>query len=752
MDRAEPPKRLPSTMRMTFSTDAEGRCTHFDTAWLVFTGRSREHELGDGWTDGLPPEDRARWPALLRDHVARGVPFEGEHGLRRHDGVVRRVSVHAVPFFDGGGALLGYTGWCADLEDLLVASAPHIDTAMFHLSLDCICVAGFDGYLKQVNPAWTKTLGWTAAELLSSPSIDFVHPDDRATTLAARQGLTEQRAPIVGLANRYRCKDGSYRWFEWRSVVDTARELVYAAARDVTEERESQRMRGELVQSLATTLDAITDGVIAVDAQTQVLHMNPVAESLTGWSRREAEGKSLAEIFPLVDPATRAAAHPPIDRALQEGTTVELAELALLARGGAERTVKGRFSPMRPENGTVRGAVLVVRDVTAEKQAALVREQLERQMMVADRMATVGTLAGGVAHEINNPLAYVTANLDLMAEGLRSGTATPAQLAEWGKLVHEAREGADRIRKVVRGLTPFSTPEQDRHTTLELEQALDSCIDLVFNEIRHRARLERSYGPVPRVLADEGRLGQVFINLLSNAAHAIPDGNRDANEIHVTTSTDAQGRAVVEFRDTGRGIEPHVLGRVFEPFFTTKALGAGMGLGLSVCHSIIASLGGQITASNHPNGGALFRVVLPAAPAEVRPVPEAPTPTPKAPRGRATVLIIDDERLVGKTLARVLSEHECTVVTDPREAHQLLLTQEPYDVILSDLMMPDMTGMDLHAALVTERPELAARMVFISGGAFTPAARDFLGRIPNPRIEKPFNPDEVRILVRSLIP
>ncbi|MEO6951597.1 MAG: PAS domain S-box protein [Polyangia bacterium] len=748
-----PGKRIEHATMMTWCTDAGGRCTHFDAGWLAFTGRSLAEELGDGWIEGLPPEDRDRWPALLREHVASGVSFEGEHGLRRHDGTMRRVSVRAVPFHDGSGAVLGYNGRCEDIADLIVASEPHIDNAIFQLSLDCICVAGFDGYLKHVNPAWTKTLGWTSEDLKARLSIELVHPDDRAMTLAARQGLKEHRAPVLGLVNRYRCKDESYRWLEWRSVVDPARELVYAAARDVTEEREAQRIRGELVESLATTLDAITDGVIAVDAKAQVLHMNPVAESLTGWAAHEAQGKRLVEIFPLVDPTTRAAAHPLIDRALQEGSTLELAELAVLARGGAERTVKGRFSPMRQLKGTAPGAVLVVRDITAEKQAAAVRAEFERQLMVADRLASVGTLAGGVAHEINNPLAYLTANLDLVADGLRAATnaATTAQLSEWAKLVSEARDGAERIGKVVRGLMPFSTPERDRRTVIALEPALDGCIDLVFSEIRHRARLERTYGPVPRVLADEGRLRQVFVNLLNNAAVAIPEGNREANEIHVTTSTDAEGRAVIEFRDTGRGMEPHVLGRVFEPFFTTKAVGAGMGLGLSVCHSIVTALGGAITAENQPARGALIRVVLPAAPDEVSEVPAVDTPTPKAARGRATVLIIDDDRLVAKTLARVLCEHECTIVTDPREAHELILSRDPYDVILSDLMMPDMTGMQLHAALVAERPEAAERMVFISGGAFTAAARDFLGRVTNHRIEKPFDPGAVRLLVRSLI-
>ncbi len=491
------------------------------------------------------------------------------------------------------------------------------------MSLDHMCVAGFDGYLKRVNPSWTRTLGWTEDELRARPSIEFVHPDDRAMTLAARS-LLANGDPLRALTNRYRCRDGTFRWFEWRSVSDPVRGQVYATARDLTTEREA----------------------------------------------REA------------------------------------------------------------------------------------REQLQRQLILADRMASVGTLAAGVAHEINNPLAYVIANLDMLAEEMRHMTAASvaAQMAECVEMVGDAREGAERIRKIVRGLKTFSRAEEERRTVIEVRPVLELSIDMAFNEIRHRARLVKDYGEIPRVEADDARLGQVFINLLVNAAQALPDGGAEANEIRVVTSTDALGRAVIEVRDTGGGIPEGVLGRIFEPFFTTRPVGVGTGLGLFVCHNIITSLGGEITAANLPGRGAVLRVALPGV-VDRAEVGAGPTEPPRRlPRAALGCWWSTTSARSASSLGRVLRAHDLTCVTEAREALDLLLSGESFDVILCDLMMPTMSGMDLYEELARLRPQAAERMVFLSGGAFTQAAVAFLERVPNERIEKPFTAAAVRALVQRFVP
>ncbi|HSN28718.1 MAG TPA: ATP-binding protein, partial [Kofleriaceae bacterium] len=494
----------------------------------------------------------------------------------------------------------------------------------FEISLDHLCVAGFDGYWKRLNAAWTRTLGWTKQELMAVPLIEFVHPDDREPTLDARNRLKDG-VPLQTLANRYRRRDGTYCWFEWRSVSDPDRQLVYAIARDISAEKEAQRTMTEA-------------------------------------------------------------------RALEE--------------------------------------------------------RVQRQLIVADRMASLGTLAAGIAHEINNPLAYVISNLDLLVEelqGLEDGRAT-----SWREMIGDALDGAERIRKIVRGLKAFGRTNEENRAVIMIEPMIERAIELVSNEIRHRARLVRAYGEAPPVEADEARLAQVMINLLVNAAQAIPEGDVDGHEIRVVTATDADGRAVIEVHDSGCGIPAETLDRVFDPFFTTKPVGVGTGLGLSICHTIVGTFGGEITAANRPDRGAVFRIALPAAYARSRAPRQADVVVAAPATRRTAVLVVDDEQMVATSVQRMLREHEVTAVNSGRDAIELVRAGRSFDVIISDLMMPEMSGMELYDHIVRERPQLAERMVFITGGAFTPSAAEFLDRVPNERIEKPFSVATVRDVVRRL--
>jgi len=613
---------------MVWRSGVDARCNYCNATWLAFTGRTLDRELGDGWLETVHPSDLVRYLPEYSAHFERRAGFETELRLRRHDGEFRYLSLRAAPYHDPSGAFAGFLADCFDNTDQRELDPFSGGAEFFEMSLDLLCISGFDGYFKRVNPTWMKTLGWTAGELLARPSIEFVHPDDQRATLLGREGLKANQ-PLIGLVNRYRCKDGSYRWFEWRSVSHPERQVVYASARDVTEQREAERVLRE-----------------AKDLQ----------------------------------------------------------------------------------------------------------ERMQRQLILSDRLASVGMLAAGVAHEINNPLAYVIANLDLMAEELQLATdaGLAPNLREWGDAVREAREGSGRIRKIVRGLKTLSRAEEERRTVIELRPVLELSINMTFNEIRHRARLVKDYGETPFVEADEARLGQVFINLIVNAAQAIPEGNSEANEVRIVTSTDALGRAVIDVLDTGPGIPSEALGRVFDPFYTTKPIGVGTGLGLSICHSIVTSLGGEISASNRQGRGARLRVVLAAADRALD-KPAAATASNAVQLRRAAVLIVDDERSVSASLSRALANHDVTAFTSAREALERIQAGASFDLILSDLMMPGMSGMEFYDALAREEPLAAERVVFMSGGAFTPAARAFLDRVPNELIEKPFNLSAVRELVQKFV-
>jgi C4-dicarboxylate-specific signal transduction histidine kinase len=249
--------------------------------------------------------------------------------------------------------------------------------------------------------------------------------------------------------------------------------------------------------------------------------------------------------------------------------------------------------------------VAVIRDLTE-------RKRLETQLRLADRMTSMGTLAAGVAHEINNPLAYVCSNLTFLGEQLAQETLPPEALPELREVVAETQEGAGRVRAIVQDLKTFARSDEERRGPINVHQVIEGALRLVRQELlRSNARLERALEPVPAILGNEARLGQVLVNLLVNATQAFPERRSDNNRIRIATWSDEAKRVVVEVEDNGAGMSPEVQQRIFDPFFTTKPVGEGTGLGLAICHSIVQSMGGQIEVRSTPGRGTTFVLSLP---------------------------------------------------------------------------------------------------------------------------------------------
>jgi signal transduction histidine kinase len=359
---------------------------------------------------------------------------------------------------------------------------------------------------------------------------------------------------------------------------------------------------------------------------------------------------------------------------------------------------------------------------------------------VTDRLASVSAFAAGVAHEINNPLGYLSANLELIGAELETG--------DLATLLRDARHGIQRIHTVVRGLMTFSRIEATHREPLDLNRVLEIAIGIARSEIHTRARLVRNFKPLPLVDANAAQLGQVFVSLLLNAAQAIPPGSQTNHEITVATHTDAANNAVVEVRDTGRGIPRGVASKVFEAFVTTKPAGAGPGLGLSVARNLVHTAGGDIHFESEP-GRTVFRVVLPSSErVVVAPLPELAT---VATDRRGRVLIVDDEPIFASSLRRLLGrEHEVEVANDGKQALARIAAGERYDAIISDLMMPGMGGVELFTSVSALVAEQAQRFIFVSAGS--PGATEFLARITNPWFDKPCDLDALRAAIRRLVP
>jgi signal transduction histidine kinase/CheY-like chemotaxis protein len=470
---------------------------------------------------------------------------------------------------------------------------------------------------------------------------------------------------------------------------------------------------------LTAALEAVTEGVVIADARGVVTFLNPAAERLLRTTAAAVAGRPLAEAVTL----------PP------------------------DGPVAHRLVPLPAATGGLAGSVVVLADASAAAGTDTGdRQRLQVQLMQADRMASVGTLAAGVAHEINNPLAYVLANLEYIASelGELAASAPDERMTELLQALEEAREGAERVRHIVRDLKTFSRPNEEQSGPVDLRRVIEASINMVFNEIKHRARLVKDYAATPPVEANESRLGQVFLNLLLNAAQAIPDGATDRNRIRIVTGTDSQGRVVAEVHDTGTGMPPEVVARLFDPFFTTKPIGVGTGLGLPICRSIVTALGGTIEVESEVGVGSMFRVVLPAAKPRRAEEKPAASPTPAGRTGR--ILVIDDEPMVLAAVRRCMTpEHEVTTEGNAAAALHRLHDGERFDLIICDLMMPQVSGLDLYEELAATEPDLLHKLVFLTGGAFTPRAREFLDRVPNARMEKPFEGPQLLALVRSLL-
>jgi signal transduction histidine kinase/ActR/RegA family two-component response regulator len=389
-----------------------------------------------------------------------------------------------------------------------------------------------------------------------------------------------------------------------------------------------------------------------------------------------------------------------------------------------------------------------VAEAGSEAHRAAERQHLAK----AGRLVSLDFLAGGIAHQINNALTPMRLSLGRLVSFELSRRPLSVERLHRIELLQDVREGVARIEHILRELKVFSHTNDSPNRPVDVQALLDVALGLASHEIRHRARLVCDYAAAPLVRAKPAELRQVFLNLLINAVQAIPEGEVHVNEIRVTTRTDDHRRAVIEIKDSGTGIPPDVTARVFEPFFTTRAEGKGLGLGLAVARDIVSAQGGEITIDSVVGKGTTVRVALPpcaedwASPE----VPDEPRPAPAVFSNRRRILILDDDRPVAAALALELEAHDVVVAGSGREALEILRRDKEFDLILCDLMMPEISGMDVYEALRLIDPTLLSRMVLMTGGAFTTRARQFISKVDTPLIEKPFHPGQLNEIVQAL--
>jgi PAS domain S-box-containing protein len=633
-----------------------------------------------------------------------------------------------------------------------------------------VSVIDFDGQILMENPAAVRTYG----HLRSMPGkhafgARFADPDDAARALhrvsngkefveeawvntleGQRRHAIEARLtkdPVTGRRAILLSEiDVTFR-YEAEEVV----RRVYSELESRVKERtlELERLNRELSderQFVSAVLETVGSLLIVTDAYGNIVRVNRALCELTGYRAEELTGRALWEMLlspPEAEIVERAfAQHGPRFHALMPKNV----EGTIRTKSGQPRVVSWTNAALLDPSGVTEYVIGAGVDVTD-------RKELQLQLQISDRMASIGTLAAGVAHGINNPLAYVIANLDYIRTKLAVPWAQllPAEAREVRDLVDESLEGADRVRRIVGDLRSFSRQGDDRVQPVDLRAVIERALNMAMNEIRHRARVVLKLEPVPKVLGTESKLGQVVLALLVNAAQAIEAGNVESNSITVRTLLDKHGRPRVEIHDTGIGIPADYLRRVFDPFFTTKPVGVGTGLGLSIAHRIVSEFGGEIGIESQHQRGTSVWFALEAAPLEA-PIPTRP-PTFPPPSNRphaARILVVDDEPAILRALSRVLSGFQVTRALSGKEAIAHIERSGPYDVVFCDLMMPELSGIDVYERAKEVCPGQEQRIVFITGGAFTEQTAKFIDAIDNPKLGKPFDAGEVRALVKSL--
>ena len=507
---------------------------------------------------------------------------------------------------------------------------------------------------------------------------------------------------------------------------------------------------------LTTTLSSIGDAVISTDERGFVNYLNPMAERLLGVRLPEVLGQPCQELVRLVDEHSRVSLENPVTAALRDLKPVHV-EGALITPNGREFLFSDCTSPVVDERGRVLGAVMVFQDLTEQKR-------LQRRLDRTDRLACTATIASGIAHEVNNPLAFIVANLAFVLDELRllrPGASEPTLLPgnDWRSGVEtaliEAQQGAARVCQIVADLRVFAVDEPAPESPVapsvcarvDVRETLEWALEMASSALRF-ITVVKHFEATPVVTGETTRLGLAFVNILANAAASMSGEDHGQRQLTLELRTNEEGDATIEFHDTGVGMPANVVRRALEPFFTTKDAGQGRGLGLSICHGIVTTMKGAIELESEAGRGTVVRVRLPACASNPSSV-EAPITLGGA---RAYVLVVDDEAMIRSVLRRVLGkQHVLTCPNTSPEALALIDGGMRFDLILCDLMMPLLPGRAFHAELIRRHPDQARRTAFLTGGTTSPELLEFMRSSRTPCLQKPFDPHHLREVIDTLV-
>ena len=699
---------------MIWLTGSDQKATWFNAQWLQFTGRPLQLELGFGWTDRVHPDDIERCLDTYTTCFEARRPFALEYRLLRHDGEYRWILANGVPI-ESGERFEGYIGSGLDITDRKHASeASAYLAAIVASSDDAIISKDLNGIIRSCNATVERVFGYAPAELIGQP-VRILIPADRQQEEDVILAKIRRGERIDHFETRRVRKDG--RLIDVSLTVSPVHDStgriigVSKTARDITDRKRAAAEIAAQQQWFRVTLGSIGDAVIACDPQSRVTYMNATAEALTGWPHAEAEGRLLAEVFPVVNEKSGRPAPNPATLVMRQGQTVNMANSTLLiSRDGTRRPIDDSAAPIRARDGEIIGMVLVFRDVTERRRIEAERQQAagdRERMFEAERAARAEAeranrvkdeFVAMVSHELRTPLnailgwtelmrsapsdlAILERGVDVISRNTRAQAQLIADLLDISRIV--SGKLALEIQSVDLGDIVADAVE-----TVEREAA-QKQIDLTVTADEH-------VGPVA---GDPTRLQQAVWNLLANAVKFTPEGGG----IRVSL-TQSAGMAEIGVADTGAGIRADVLPHVFDRFHQadrsiTRRFG-GLGLGLSIVKHVVELHGGSVQAeSPGEGGGARFTIRVPVA-TRLQPQPaQAAAVVDMAPPvslDGLRVLLVEDEPDTLEFLRRLLQSHGAHVVTAATADDALARFREARpELLISDVGLPQRDGYEL---------------------------------------------------------
>ena len=717
--------------------DTEGRYLFVNRQWERLFHSSQAEVEGRTDQECLAEEVARAFRANDLLVQQRDAPMEFEETAVLDDGLHTYISIK-FPLHDANGVTYAVCGISTDIterkrsaEALRVSEASY--RSIFDAAEDAIFVHDIEtGAIVDVNLKACATFGYTREEFRAI-DIGTLGTGERPYTQQDAMGLLARASAGEELRVEWhgKRKDESLRWHEVfvKRVTIGGKDRILALARDITARRMAEAALRASEEQYRAMFNASIDGLALWNAAGEIVDTNPALWRMYGYSDRES---SALPPGGYMDPSY----HAEFLRAVAAGESLH-SEVTELRRDGTALELELHGVPMQYQGKP--HALTITRDITEKKRSAAELAQQREKLYQREKLAALGSLLAGVAHELNNPLSVVVARAVLLEERGDAATQTAAT---------KIRTAAERCARIVRTFLAMARQQQPQRVPVAMNDVVSAALDITGYAVR-TSGIELTLdlaNDIPPVLADADQLHQVLLNLVINAQQSLQD-RPPPRRIRLQSRFDGAANVIrITVADNGPGIPTHLRARVFEPYFTTKPVGVGTGVGLAVSLGVVEAHGGTLTLSCPSEGGAVFTIALPAGEAAVL-IPDVRA-FPQTNSGQHTILVVDDEAEIREALVEILAgaRHKVTTAASGREALERLAT-ERFDVILTDIRMPDLDGHALYREIELRWPEQATRVVFVTGDTLASALPEFVCDSGRPVIEKPFLPDEVRRIV-----